>query len=151
MLVCNILKGVEFPSSHTARTNISNLSAFNHIIESSHDLLSGSIAVQSMDLKHVNVGSQSSNTPIDSIEDVLSAQSNLVYHRSVIGAGTSNCRLASIICDTKIALAQDDNLVSRDVVLFKSLSDDLLGPSIRIDVCCIPCVQSDIVCMLQEW
>ena len=121
MFLGDILKSLELPSSHllrvsillnsppirtyTASPNVPDLARLNNVVQGSHDLLSRSFTIKSMDLQDIDIRSKSSNTAIHSIEDMLPTQSRLVHYRSVIRTRCRNWRLASIVCDGKIALA----------------------------------------------
>lgn len=104
-----------------------------------------------MDLQNVDMGSQSRNTLVNSIKDMLPAQANLIDHLAIICTRSSNRWLASIARNSEIAFAQDDDFVSRDIVFLEGLADDLFRASVGVDICCVPCVETDIVGMLEEW
>jgi len=87
-----------------------------------------------MDLQDIDVGAQSLYTLLYCVEDVLTAQANLVDHFTVVLTNLSNTQARIFFVDTKVAFGEDDDLVSWDVVLLQRLSDDSLGDAVGVDV-----------------
>src|SRR4051812_32196788 len=104
----NILQRLKFPSRHRAGANISHLSTFDNIIERFHDLLTGSGAVQAVDLQHVDICAEAGDRGVDGIKDMLPAEPNTVYHLAIVDGHASNVGGTIIRCDTKITFGEDD-------------------------------------------
>lgn len=109
--------------------------------------------VESVDLEDVDVGAQSLDAGINSVKDMLPAQSNPINPLSV-NVAPWGCvyTLLSLfgVCDAEVALCQDNNAVARDVVFFESLPKDPLGFTVGIHISCIPSSYSSVVGMFEE-
>jgi hypothetical protein len=84
-------------------SNVSDFPALNYIVESAHDFLTRSVAVQPVDLQNVDVGAQSLHAGVHGVEDVLPRQPNTVDPVAVILARGRNRRLVTLVIDTEIA------------------------------------------------
>ena len=87
-----------------------------------------------MDLQDIDVGAQSLYTLLYCVEDVLTAQANLVDHFTVVLTNLSNAQARIFFVDTKVAFGEDDDLASWDIVLLQGLSNDPLGDAMGVDV-----------------
>ena len=54
------------------------------------------------------------------------------------------------LADMAIALAQDDQLFARNVVLFDRFANDLLRHAIGVDIGCVPSVQAAVICRFED-
>jgi hypothetical protein len=124
--------------TYAASADVSDFSTLDDIVQSSHDLLPWRIPVQSVNLEHINVSAQSSNTSIDSIENMLSAQTHSVHHFAIVGGRCQNRRQGTIFRDTKVAFRKDHHLVAGNRVLLQCLANDLFTAPVRVDVCGVP-------------
>lgn len=57
--------------TYRASTDIPHLAALNHIVQSLHDLLARRLAVQTVDLQHVDVRAETLDAGVDRVEDML--------------------------------------------------------------------------------
>ena len=55
-----------------------------------------------------------------------------------------------LLSNGSVALCQDEQLVSRDVVLLNRFGDDLLGDSVAVDVCRVPGIYTSVICRFQQ-
>ena len=58
---------------------------------------------------------------------------------------------ARLLANVAIALAQDDDLIPRDVILLDRLADDLLADTITVHVRGVPGVEATIVSCFEKW
>jgi len=49
------------------------------------------------------------------------------------------------------AFCKNHNLLARDIVFLDCFADDFFGDSVRVDICCVPCIETTIVCSFEEW
>jgi hypothetical protein len=77
-----------------------------------------------VDLQNIDIRSQSSNTFIDGIDDVLTAQAHLVQHITFVFPIPTACY--GLRGDAKEAFGEDDEPFSWDLVLLDCLAYDLL-------------------------
>ena len=103
-----------------------------------------------MDLQHVDIGSQPLDAPLHRIEDVLPAQPDLIDHRPVVRAHRRDVDFAVLLGDAEETLAQDDELLARDVVLLDGLADELFAAAVGVDVGRVPGVDADVVGVFEE-
>lgn len=134
VLFRNILQSLELPGGHGTRTNIPHPALLDDIVQCLHYLLSGCVAVQTMDLQDIDVGAQSLHALLDRVEDVLAAQTDSVDHVAVVGGACGDGDGGVFFLHAKVAFGEDDDFVAGDVVLLESLSDDLLGVAVGVDV-----------------
>jgi hypothetical protein len=87
-----------------------------------------------VNLQHINVGSQSLDTGVHSIEDMLARQTNAVDEVAAIACRSSDRWEFAFVVNTVETLCQDHDAVTWDVVLRQGFADDLLGPTMRIDI-----------------
>jgi hypothetical protein len=57
---------------------------------------------------------------------------------------------AGLFANVAVALAQDDDLVSWDLVLLDCFADDLLADAVAVHICCVPGVETTIVSCFEE-
>ena len=55
-----------------------------------------------------------------------------------------------LLSNSTIALGEQDELVTRYVVLFDTATDHLLRHAVAVDVCSVPCVQTTIVSPFEQ-
>lgn len=120
--------------TYRTRPNVPHLPTLHHVVQRPHDLLLRRLAVQPVDLQHVDVSAQPLDASLHRVEDMLPRQSDAVDEVAVVAPARRDGRLAPLIVDAEEALAQDDHAVSRDVVLLQRLADDLLGAAVGVDV-----------------
>lgn len=120
--------------TYRASSNVSDLAAFNHVVESPHDFLTGGIAIQPVNLQHVDVGSQSLDTGVNGVEDVLAGQADPVDETTVVSTGSRNRREVALVIHTEVALGQDDNPVTGNRELLQGFANDLLGTAVGVDI-----------------
>jgi len=90
--------------TYTASSDISDPSTLNYIIKGLHNFRSRCVAIESVGLQNVDIRPQSLNTLINSVKNMLSSQSNLIDHISIICAGCCNRWLRAIGTHTKHVL-----------------------------------------------
>lgn len=59
-------------------------------------------------------------------------------------------RYTWLLADGPVALAEDDDLGARDVVLLQGLADDDLRGAVAVDVGRVPCVEAAVIGGLEE-
>ena len=55
-----------------------------------------------------------------------------------------------LLSHSTMALGQDDEFVAGNAVFLDRLPDDLFADSVRVDVCCVPCVEASVVGGFEE-
>lgn len=90
-------------STYRTRTNIPNLPTIDNIIQRPHDLLARRLAIQAVNLQDINVGAQTLDTGVDSVEDVFARQADAVDPGAVVGARGGNGRLVALVVDAEVA------------------------------------------------
>ena len=128
------MDGYRKVETYRTRPNIPHLPTLHHVIQRPHDLLARRLAIQPVDLQHVDVGAQPLDASVHRVEDVLPRQSDAVDEAGVVASGRRDGRLTALIVHAEEALGQDDHAVTRDVVLLQRLADDLLGAAVGVDV-----------------
>ena len=123
--------------TYTTSPDVPDFATLDNIIQSSHDFLSWSITIKSMNLQDIDIRPQSCNTLVDRIQNMFSAQAHLIDHRTIISSRRSNRRLRSIFLNPEVAFAQDHNLVSWYFVLFDGFADDLFRLSVGVNICTV--------------
>lgn len=73
-MLVQIVEGEAYRTS----ADVSNLAALNYVIQRPHDLLAWYLTIKSVDLKHVNIGSQSLYTGINGLQDVSARKTDAV-------------------------------------------------------------------------
>lgn len=126
VLFRNVLQCLKLPCRHGASPNIPHPAFLHYIVQSLHDLLSRCAPIQTVDLKHVYVCPQSLNALLYCIQDVLSAQSDLIDHIIVVGGDGGNALAGIRLVNTEVAFRENDDLVPWDIVLLEGFGDDLL-------------------------
>lgn len=121
-------------ATYGTRANVSDLPTLHHVVQCFHDLFPRHVAVEPMDLQHINIRPQPSYACIDSIEDMLSRKTDLINPWSIIGPNLGEAGLGSAFAHAKVAFAQEDDFGARDLELAKSFSNNLLRPAIRINI-----------------
>lgn len=91
--------------TYTTSPNVSDFATLDNIIQSSHDFLSWSITIKSMNLQDIDIRPQSCDTLVDRIQNMFPAQAHLVDHRTIIRSRRSNRRLRSIFLNPEVAFA----------------------------------------------
>ena len=67
---------------------------------------------------------------------MFAAQTNLIdKFGSIIGGNLCNCRLRAICSDAKVALREDNEPFSRNIIFLDCFTDDLFGDTMAIYVC----------------
>lgn len=87
-----------------------------------------------MDLKDIDVCSKALDTLLDGVEDVLTAETDLVDHLAVVGGNRCDTEGRVLFVYTEVAFREEDELVAGDVVLLDGFGDDLLGDAVGVDV-----------------
>lgn len=134
ILLGNVLQRLELPRCHRTCANIPDPALLNDIVQSLHDLLSRCIAVQAVDLKHIDICAETLDALLDGIEDVLAAETNLVDHLAIVCGDRCDSECGIFLVDAEVALGEEDKLLARDVVLLDGFGDDLLGDTVGVDV-----------------
>ena len=116
VLLGQILELLELPGCHRTRANVAHPATFNHIVEGTHNLLFGRITIQAMNLKNINIRSQTPDTSFNGIKDVFARESYTIHHSAIIGCHRKNGRHTTIVCHAKEALGHDDNALTGNVV-----------------------------------
>jgi hypothetical protein len=57
---------------------------------------------------------------------------------------------AGLFANVAVALAQDDDLVPRDLVLLDRFADDLLADAVAVYIGCVPGVEATVVSCFEE-
>jgi hypothetical protein len=113
----SVLECPELPASHRACTDVPHLALFNDVVERLHDLFSRCVAIQTVDLQYIDICAQSLHAFLDRVKDVLVAQPDLVDHVAVIRGHRCDAEAGVFFVDAEIAIQEEDDLVSWDVVL----------------------------------
>ena len=103
ILLRYVLQHLELPSCHRTRPNVPDLPALYYIVKRLHNLFFRGLAVQSVDLQHIDICAQSFHTRIDRIEDMLSAESDLVHIRAIVGGHGCYSRLSACCVNSEVA------------------------------------------------
>jgi hypothetical protein len=74
---------------------------------------------------------------------------HVVFTLSKIAKEVANTA-GRLLSNGSVALCQDEQLVSRDVVLLNRFGDDLLGDSVAVDVCRVPSIYTSVICRFQQ-
>lgn len=101
-----------------------------------------------MNLENIDISPKSLNTRINRIKDMLPRQSNSVNHIALILTASRNGGELALVINTIEALGHDHDPVARDIVCLQRLADDFLRAAVRVYICCIPCVDSALVGVL---
>lgn len=65
---------------------------------------------------------------------MLTAQSDAVYHRTIVGYAIRQRQLGAIVADTKVALREKRDVLARDVECFQGFADYALAIAVRVEV-----------------
>jgi hypothetical protein len=130
----NILQRLKLPRRHGTRTNIPNLPTLHHVIQGFHYFMPRRLAVQSVDLQHIDVRAQPLYALIHGVEDVFPAEAHLVYVVVVICGYGCDAEGGVVFVDAEVAFGEDDDFAAGDVVLFEGFADDAFGDSVGVDV-----------------
>jgi hypothetical protein len=91
-----------------------------------------------MDLQHVDVGPESANAGVDGVEDVLSRKADLVHHYSIVDAHSlqsfHHVQFFLLVSKASKAFGQDDDALTRNLVLAQGCADYAFGISVLVDV-----------------
>ena len=90
-----------------------------------------------MDLQHIDVCPESLDARFDGVEDVLSAEADLVHHSAVVDAHGAGHACGVVGGDAEEAFGEDDEFLARDGVLFDGFADYAFGFAVGVDVCCL--------------
>jgi hypothetical protein len=112
--------------TYRASTDIADLTTLDNIIQSLHDFLAGSVAVQTVNLEHIDVCAETLDASINGIEDVLARQTDTVDKVTFVTRGLPDGRELALIVDAVEALGHDDHTVAGNVELLQGLANDLL-------------------------
>ena len=123
-----------FPAAYRTSTDIADFAALDHIIESLHDLFARGVAVQTVDLEHIDIGTQTLDASVNGIEDVLARQTDSVDEVSFIACGFPDGREFALVIDPEIALGHDDHTVAGNVELLQGFTNDFFGATVGIDI-----------------
>lgn len=134
-------------------TDVPHFSVLHEIVQRLHRLLWRHRSIVSVDLQQVNVvGPQPLQTSIHCVEDGCAAQAALVD--VVLGLlhflAVFDMVDAWLLADRAVALREDYQLVTREVLLFDELADHFFGDAVGVHVGCVPCVQTDVPGALEE-
>jgi hypothetical protein len=69
--ICSHMYGTACCVTYRASTNIADLAALDDIVQGLHDFLARSVAIQTMDLEHIDVRAETLDACVNGIEDVL--------------------------------------------------------------------------------
>lgn len=112
--------------TYRASTDVPHLAALNHIVQSFHDLLARGLAVQTVDLQHVDVRAEPLDAGVDRVEDVLARQADAVDEVAVVAGRGRDGREVALVVNAVEALGQDDDAVAGDVVFLQGFAEDFL-------------------------
>jgi len=87
-----------------------------------------------MDLEKIDIGAQSLNAVINSIDDMLAGETDTVNERAVVLAREPDWGLLALVVDAEVALGEEDDAVAGDVVLLQGFAEDFFGLAVGVDV-----------------
>lgn len=87
-----------------------------------------------MDLKHIDIRSQTLNTSVDSVEDVLARETDAVHKVAVVLARGRDGGKLALVVDAEEALGEDNDAIAGDGVFLEGFAEDLLGDAVGVDV-----------------
>jgi hypothetical protein len=87
-----------------------------------------------VNLQNIDVCTKAFDALFNGVEDVLTAETNLVDHLAVVGRDRCDAEGRVFFVDAEVAFREEDDLVARDVVLLEGFADDLLGDAVGVDV-----------------
>lgn len=133
----------ELPRIHRRRANVAHLPGLHDIVQRARDLLGFNVADEPVDLQHVDVRPQLSNTRIHGIHNVFPAQALriLVRGRRAVDAGEG----VVAFIDLAGAFRHDDKVFAGDVVLRDGFADDDFRLAVRVHVGGVPGVDAGVV------
>lgn len=124
--------------ARTYRTGpyISHFPTLHNVIQRSHNLLSGRLPIQPVNLQDINVGTQSPHARIHSVEDMLAWQTHAVDPGAVVNCNgpIMSYQRGFFLLHTEEAFGQDDDVGSRNVELLQRLADNFFRFPIWVDV-----------------
>jgi hypothetical protein len=115
-------------------TEVPNLSTLDNVVQCLHDLLARRLPVQSVDLQDIDICAETLNASINRIKDMLARKTGTVNKWTVVSRRCGNGREVSLIVDTEETLGENHHAIARDVVLLQSLSDNLLGFAMGVNI-----------------
>lgn len=132
----DVIEHGKLPGPHAARSDVPHLAALHQVVESLHRLFGGSLRIEAVDLKEVDVGRpEARKGRVHGIEDGGAAKPMLVHEvarplevgpelnvASMIEEGgngevTDNATDRRIVGNHAEALGEDEDFVPRDFVL----------------------------------
>lgn len=134
VLLSNVLQCLELPRCHRASTDIPNPALLNNIVERLHDLLPWRTTVKTVDLQDVDIRAEALDALLDRVEDVLTAETNLVDHFAVVSGNRCDAEGWVLFIDAEVAFGEEHELVAWNTVLLDGFGNDLLGDAMRVDI-----------------
>ena len=130
-MLVQIVEGEAYRTS----ADVSNLAALNYVIQRPHDLLAWYLTIKSVDLKHVNIGSQSLYTGINGLQDVSARKTDAVQEVTrVLSPGRERGGEVPLIVHTKETFSQNYHSGTGDAVFLQSLSHDFFGFAVGVHI-----------------
>lgn len=139
---------------HARSTDITDLAALHEVMESLHSLLDRHSVVEAVDLEQVEVRRvEALQRGLDLVEDGRPPQpvQVLVVLGRLEEVPLKDVAALGILGDGAVALAENDDLLPRNVILLQRFSDDLFAHTVRVNVGGVPRVEALVVGLLQEW
>ena len=143
----HMLQLLELPCRHGTRANVAHPATLDDIVEGTHNLLLRRLVIEAVDLKDVNVRSQTLHTRLDGVDDVLARETKAVHKLAVVGGAE---RRRVVIAHGEEDLGHDDDAFARNVVLLERLADDLLRLAVAVDICRVPGVDAALVGVVDQ-
>ena len=101
-----------------------------------------------MNPKNIKIRSKTLDACLNRVKNVLARKSHSVYKLAVVGPASSWSD--GPFLGAKVALRQDDNALTRNIVLFQRLSHNLLWSSIAVNIRRVPGIDSPLVRMMKH-
>lgn len=134
ILLSNVLQRLELPCRHRTRTNVPDPTLLDNIVQRLHNLLPWCTTIKTVDLQDIDVCTKALDALLNSVEDVLAAEADLVDHLAVVDGHRCDTERWVFFVDTEVAFRKEDELVAGDVVLLDGFGDDLLGDAMGVGV-----------------
>lgn len=87
-----------------------------------------------MDLKKINISSETLYARVDSIEDVFPAQSNTIHHGAVVDCTFHQWQLSAVVTNAEITLCENCYILARYVELLERFTEDTFAVTVGIEV-----------------
>lgn len=119
-----MVKLSKLPGPHRTCSDISDLAAFDEVVKGFHRFFRCGVGVIAVNLQEVDVRSlKTFERGVYSIEDRLSRKTGLVdILPGILEVREPDCAHPDILMDQTIAFSENKDFLSRDVILFESMS-----------------------------